>query len=138
MAFLYNSDSNPDFDINHLTIAERDKYLTQIQSLIELKKKMLLDKRKHLKHITKDNKYLQLPNCTVLGNCDKYYENTLLKKQKEMRALEILREYTSNLSRNNDLTIQQIQEAKNDQKQIVSKLNYLKNDLDKIIQSQNE
>ena len=45
--------------VKYIHLEERDQQLLQIENVIELKRKMLLEKQKKLKHVSKQNQFLE-------------------------------------------------------------------------------
>ncbi len=54
-----------------LTLVERDLYLVHIDTLMDEKRKMLLEKQKTLQQTAKENEYLEM----VRNDYRKYYSN---------------------------------------------------------------
>lgn len=125
---LKKKDTN---EASYLNLAERDKYLSEIEQEIKSKKDLLLEKRKYLKKISGDNRFL-----TGVNHDYQTYYN-FIKKQKEdqMKTLNYLNDYISDMMVTTKLTDQDIAESNKEQRRILSEIKNIRKSLEEIIQT---
>jgi len=115
-------------------LASKDKQFIELQQLIELKRKMLLDKQIKYKKISKQNHFLE-----EIKNDYSNYSNYIMKqKQEQIQALEILHNYVKDLTTSGKLSKQNVKDAKYEQKKIIKELKSIKHNLDDAIQNNND
>jgi hypothetical protein len=114
-----------------LNLAERDKYLSKIEEEISSKKKLLLEKRKYLKKISGDNRFLTGVN----NDYQKYYDFIIKQKEDQMKTLNYLNDYIQDIMSNTKLTEQGILETKQEQKRILGEIKNIRKSLEEIIQT---
>jgi hypothetical protein len=115
-------------------LASKDQQFIQLQQLIDLKRKMLLDKQIKYKKIVKQNHFLE-----EIKNDYSSYSNYIMKqKQEQIQALEILQNYVRDLSVSGKLSKQNVKDAKYEQKKIIKELKSIKYNLDEVIQNNND
>ena len=118
-----------------LSLAVRDKYLQQIEQQIAAKRKMLIDKRNYLERTLKENAFLE----GVKKDYQKYRDYVVKEKQDQLRAMNVLKQYTEDLVTSTHLTEANIKETKRDQKDILREMEKIKMELEEImVPSQNE
>ena len=110
-------------------VRERDEQFIKIQDLIDAKKKMLIDKQKKLRFISKQNRFLE----TVKNDYTKYYEYIAEQKRDQIRALQVLDEYIKDLTLSGKLTKHNIEDAKEEQFKILNEVKSIKESLDSIV-----
>jgi hypothetical protein len=113
-----------------LPLAEKDSKLSQIQTEIINKKRLLVKKKKYLDKKNKTNEYLS----GVKDDYSKYYDVILHEKQQQYTALNLLKEYISDLMKTENLVDDQLRIAKHDQKDIIHEIDKVKVELDEIIE----
>jgi hypothetical protein len=117
-----------------IDLASKDQQFIQLQQLIDLKRKMLLDKQIKYKKISKQNHFLE-----EIKNDYSNYSNYIMKqKQEQIQALEILNNYVRDLTISGKLSKQNVKDAKYEQKKIIKELNSIKHNLDEIINNNND
>lgn len=116
------------------TIRQQDEQFIQIQNLIRTKKQMLLDKQKQMCIISNQNKFLNI----VKKDYEKYNSYIYKQKQDQIKALTILDKYINNLTKSGELSKYDLEDAKEEQKQILNELDNIKRNLDNIIQETKE
>lgn len=117
-----------------MNLASKDQQFIQLQQLIELKRKMLLDKQIKYKKISKQNHFLK-----EIKNDYSNYSNYIMKqKQQQIQALEILHNYVNDLTISGNLSKQNVKDAKYEQKKIIKELKSIKSNLDEVIQNNND
>jgi hypothetical protein len=112
-----------------IPIRERDEQFIQIQDLIDAKRKMLIDKQKKLRFISKQNRFLE----AVKNDYTNYYDYIAEQKRDQIRALQVLDEYIKDLTISGKLTKHNIEDAKEEQSKILNEVKSIKESLDSII-----
>jgi hypothetical protein len=113
----------------NMSLVEKDEKLLKIEELIEAKRRMLLEKQKKIKNISKQNQFLE----TVKNDYVKYYNYIAQQKQDQIKALELLNGYIDDLSTSGQLSKHNIDDAKFEQEKILKEVASIKNGLDSII-----
>ena len=116
-----------------LSLADRDKYLQQIEQQIAAKRKMLIDKRNYLERTLKENAFLE----GVKKDYQKYRDYMIKEKEDQLRAMNILKQYTEDLVTSTKLTEENIKETKRDQKDILREMEKIKMELEEIMRPSN-
>uniref|UniRef100_A0A6C0HE10 Uncharacterized protein n=1 Tax=viral metagenome TaxID=1070528 RepID=A0A6C0HE10_9ZZZZ len=112
-----------------LSLADRDKYLQQIEQQIAAKRKMLIDKRNYLERTLKENAFLE----GVKKDYQKYRDYMIKEKEDQLRAMNVLKQYTEDLGVSTKLTEANIKETKRDQKDILREMEKIKMELEEIM-----
>lgn len=112
-----------------IPIRDMDDQFMQIQDLIDVKRKMLIEKQQKLREISKQNRFLEV----VRNDYSRFRNYISQQKRDQIRALEILNGYIDDLCNSGQLTKYNIEDAKEEQKKIVRELNSIKANLDSII-----
>ena len=115
---------NNESDIK-LSLADRDKYLYQIELQLNSKKKLLKDKVKHLEITIEDNPYLG----TVQNDYKKFMELIKLEKENQIRLMNYLNTHIENIMVNGKLTEKDLLESKKDQDEIIDEIKKIKENL---------
>jgi len=110
-------------------LEKNDEKFIHIQDLIDAKRIFLLEKQKKLRFITKQNRFLE----EVKNDYSKYYGYVAEQKQNQIRALQLLENYISDLTKSGSLTRHNIEDAKEEQKKILREMKQLKSTLDSLI-----
>ena len=115
-------------EIYHIRIPleKKDEEFMHIQNLIELKRKLLLEKQKKLRVISKQNCFLD----EVQKDYLKYYMYIVEQKQSQIKALQLLETYINDLTNSDNLTKHNIYDAKTEQRKILKEIKQIKNGLD--------
>jgi DNA repair exonuclease SbcCD ATPase subunit len=114
---------------NYIHLENRDQQLLQIENLIDAKRKMLIDKQKKFKNLTKENEFLN----EVKEDYNKYYGYIVKQKEDQMSALTLLNGYIKDLTVSGTLSKNNVQDAKNEQQKILTEINSIKKGIDEII-----
>ena len=114
---------------NYINLENRDQQLLQIENLIDAKRKMLINKQKKFKNLTKQNEFLN----EVKQDYNKYYGYIVKQKEDQMSALTLLNGYIKDLTISGTLSKNNIQDAKNEQNKILTEINSIKKGIDEII-----
>lgn len=108
-----------------------DDKLLKIDELIEAKRQMLQDKQKTIGKIAKQNKFLE-----DVKNDYANYNNIIMKqKQEQIQALELIHKYINDLKSTEQISRQNIEDAKNDQLKIMNEIQSIKQNLEGIVNS---
>jgi pyruvate/oxaloacetate carboxyltransferase len=110
-------------------LAKRDLEFMQIQSLIEAKKRLLIEKQKKLRFITNQNSFLE----EVRNDYNKYYGYISKQKEDQIKALQLIKDYITNLTISGQLSKQNVNDAKQEQKKILSEIKSIQSGLDYIM-----
>ena len=114
---------------NYIHLENRDQQLLQIENLIDAKRKMLINKQKKFKNLTKQNEFLN----EVKQDYNKYYGYIVKQKEDQMSALTMLNGYIKDLTVSGNLSKNNIEDAKNEQHKILTEINSIKKGIDDII-----
>jgi hypothetical protein len=117
MPFTYN-------DMNN-----KDTQLMKIEEIIDTKRKMLINKQKRLRFMSKQNAFLD----AVREDYDKYNEYIVKQKHDQMKALRVLQSYIDDLNRSTKLTKQNMTDSKEEQRKIVNEIKSIQHNLDEIV-----
>jgi hypothetical protein len=115
------------------SLAEKDDQFLNIEELIEAKRRMLLEKQKKFKLIQKQNQFLDI----IKDDYSKYYNYISKQKQDQIKALEILNNYISDLTTSGKLTKNNINDAGFEQKKIIKEIRSIRKGLDGIMDGTN-
>lgn len=115
--------------VNNFTLAERDKYLIQIEAQIKAKKNMLLSKHDVLEKTIKENKLLE----NIKKDYKKYYDIIANQKKEELRVMGILKQYTEDLIKSNKITEKEIKQVKLEQREIIAEIKKIQKEMDETI-----
>ena len=113
----------------YIHLENGDQKLLQIENLIDAKRKMLIDKQKKFKNLTKENEFLN----DVKQDYNKYYGYIVKQKEDQMSALTLLNGYIKDLTVSGTLSKNNIEDAKNEQNKILTEINSIKKGIDDII-----
>ena len=113
----------------NMPLEKKDERLLHIEELINIKRKMLLDKQKKFRFIEKQNNFLD----AVKNDYNKYYNYISQQKQDQIKALELLNNYVHDLSISGELSKHNIEDAKFEQERILNEVKSIKKGLDNII-----
>jgi len=117
----------------HMPLLERDERLLHIEDLIESKRRMLLEKQKKFRFISKQNRFLD----AIKNDYVKYYTYITQQKEDQIKALQLLNNYIHDLSTSGELSRSNIEDAKVEQARILREVKSIKNGLDSIINNTN-
>jgi len=112
-----------------LSLAERDLYLVHIDSLIDEKRRMLLEKQKTLQQTAKENEYLEM----VRNDYRKYYNHIVKQKEDQINAMNYLNEYIKEIMVKGKLTDADLENAKMEQDELIQEMGQIKRTLDEIV-----
>lgn len=113
-----------------ISLREKDERFMKIQLLLDEKTRMLADKQRYLKKISTQNAFLN----DVLQDYSKYGDYITQQKRDQVKALNLLNTYIEDLKTSGQLTKQNIEDAKMEQRKILGELDEITNYLDKLIE----
>ena len=116
-----------------IPVKDRDDKLLQIQNLIDAKRKMLSNKQKKLRFISKQNKFLE----AVRNDYEKYNNYMIQQKTDQIRALQLIDDYIKDLTTSGKLTRHNIEDAREEQAKILREVKSIKESLDSIVDETN-
>ena len=117
-----------------LTLAERELYLVHIDTIMDEKRRMLLEKQKALQETAKENEYLEI----VRNDYKKYYDYIAKQKEDQIRAMNYLSQYIDEIIVNGKLTDADLENAKMEQGELIQEMGQIKDTLDEIVELQTE
>ena len=117
-----------------LTLAERDLYLVHIDTLMDEKRKMLLEKQKTLQQTAKENEYLEM----VRNDYRKYYNHIVKQKEDQISAMNYLKQYIDEIIVDGKLTDVDLENAKMEQDELIQEMAHIKSKMDEITQVQQD
>jgi len=116
-----------------ISLSDRDLYIMQINSQIQAKKKFLIERDNMLKEESKNNEYLEL----VRREYQDLYNCKIKEKREEIRFINNLNKYLDNILKTANLSKEDIEKQKKDQKKILDEIKGLEKELDKLIKKTN-
>tara|TARA_Y100001958_G_C21221413_1_gene546775 strand:+ start:1331 stop:1684 length:354 start_codon:yes stop_codon:yes gene_type:complete len=111
-----------------MNIALDDKKVCQVKMLIQQKNDKLESKLRELKNTQENNKFLS----TVVDDYIKYFKYIRDKKTEQYNALRKITDYIDRISETSDMTEYLLRESKNDQKDIIKRMEDIKAKIDSI------
>ena len=112
----------------------REANFLQLQELIEVKRKMLLDKQKNFTVLTKQNHFLR----DMKDDYSRYYKHIAQQKEDQMAALNLLKEYVHDLTTSGSLTRNNIKDAEMEQEKLLREVKTIKASLDSLVNKTRE
>jgi cell division septum initiation protein DivIVA len=118
-------------EIQVFPLAQRDLILSQIDKQIKAKKELLITKHKELQKKQEVNDFLD----NVKNDYNRYYNYIVREKEKQLKAMNMLKEYLDDLINSEQLVNTQLKMAKLDQRQILEEMDKIKSELDELVSS---
>ena len=115
--------------IGNYQLPRKDDQFQLLQEMIDAKRDSLIKKQKTLHFLSKENSFLQ----GIRDDYSKYNKHIVQQKQDQMTALTILNKYIQDLSVTGELSKQNIEDARSEQKNILEEIDTIKKSLDKIV-----
>ena len=112
-------------------LAKRDQKIYQLKEELENRKKMLCLKRNQLKNNLKENIFLQ----EVVEDYDSYNKSIVNEKEKQIVFLKLLHSYIDNISDELNLTDQKLKHSKQEQREILKEISFLKDEIDDLVEN---
>lgn len=130
----HHHDNHHNHNHNHspfaqMNLGEKDMLLQNVEAKIEAKRAMLLKKRQHLEHASKENEFLGM----VKNDYQKYYDYIIGQKQDQMKAMTLLKTYVDDLIVTGKMTDADLQNAKQDQVSLMGEVGKIKKSLDELV-----
>ena len=107
-----------------------DDELMSVQKVIDQKRKYLLEKQMYIQHLEKQNKFLR----EVRNDYNTYNQYMVKQRQDQILALHILNEYVQDLAISGKLTKTDLEDARQEQQNVLSEIGKLKGSLGTIVQ----
>lgn len=111
------------------SLGERDNYLRGIEEQIQNKRDFLLNRGKHLEKLKMENHFLK----GVQNDYTTYYSTILKQKEEQIAAINMLNQYLNEMIVNSQVTENDIQNTKKEQRHILKEMDRIKKELDNII-----
>jgi hypothetical protein len=118
----------------NMPLVKKDEQFLHLQYLIDSKRRMLLEKQKKLRFVTKQNQFLD----AVKSDYAKYYGYISQQKNDQINALNLLNNYIKDLTVSGQLSKNNIDDAKYEQERIMKEVNQIKKGLDNIMNDTDE
>jgi len=115
-----------------MNVADRDSYLNKIEQQIQLKRRLLLEKRKYLEENVKENHFLE----SVRNDYKKYHNFILKQKQDQVKSMQFLNQYIDDLMVSGKLTENDIVNSKKEKQEIMSEVDKIKKDLENLMKNE--
>ena len=112
------------------SFTKEDQQLMSVQELIDQKRKYLLEKQMYIQHLEKQNKFLR----EVQNDYNTYNQYMVKQRQDQILAMHILNEYVQDLAISGKLTKTDLEDARQEQANILGEINKLKGSLGTIVQ----
>ena len=109
---------------------DEDQHLINIQNVIDQKRKYLLEKQMYIQHLEKQNKFLR----EVQNDYNTYNQYMVKQRQDQILAMHILNEYIQDLAISGKLTKTDLDDARQEQANILKEIGKLKGSLGTIVQ----
>ena len=112
-----------------MELVMRDHKIFQMKAEIENRKKILCAKRQELAKNTRENIFLT----EVANDYDKYNKHMISQRMKQISFFQTLNQYIDNITDELQLTDSKLKESKQQQREITTELENLKNELDYLV-----
>jgi uncharacterized membrane-anchored protein YhcB (DUF1043 family) len=124
-----DSTETDDFELDKLSLKEKDELFMQLQQLADAKKRMLLENQKKImKESSKNNEFLD----RVKEDYAKYNQYFVKQGNDLVRALEIIREHIQDLNSSGELSEQNVKDSKEEQKKIAREIEEIRDFLQEL------
>ena len=114
--------------IGNYQLPRKDDQFQLLQGMIDAKRESLIKKQNTLQFLSKENTFLQ----GIRDDYSKYNKYIVQQKQDQMTALSILNNYIQDLAVTGELSKQNIEDARTEQKKILEEIDSIKKNLDSI------
>jgi hypothetical protein len=104
--------------------------LIHIEKEIEIRRKRLIEKQTKMKQLSKQNHFLQ----QVKEDYAQYHATILRQKQEQLRAMELLHQYLHELTLTEQLSKNNIKDARYEQRKILHEIKKIKKQVDELVQ----
>ena len=114
-----------------MELALRDKKIFQMKAELENRKKILCAKRQQLIQNKKENSLLG----SVLEDYERYNKHVIQEQEKKTAFLHMLHSYIEKISHDLNLTDSKLKESKDEQRDIMKEISYLRDEIDDLVKS---
>ena len=115
--------------MNNIQLVDKDLRLYDIEEQINARRKLILDKNKTIQNKKKQNHFLN----EVKQDYETFYKYIVNEKQQQYQSMELLNKYLDDLKKTNQLAEDELTVLKYDQKDILSEMDKIKLELNKLI-----
>lgn len=112
-----------------LTLAERDQCIKKIESQIEDKKNILIEKQKLINKNVKFNQLLE----HIRNDYHKYYNYIIQQKREQIQAMNILNSYIRELSNSGSLSKNNLKDSKFEENKILNEIKHIEHSMNHLI-----
>lgn len=112
-----------------MLVAYDDILQKKIEKEIQDRENDLRETYKDLQKTSLENKFFQ----SVLDDYEKYYVFIVEEKEKQYNAFQVISDYLDGLTLQSCLTKEQMNQLRNDQKDILERLSFIRNELNEIV-----
>jgi len=112
-----------------LTLAERDQCIKKIESQIEDKKNILIEKQKLINKNIKFNQLLE----HIRKDYEKYYNYIIQQKREQIQAMNILNNYIRELSNSGSLSKNNLKDSKFEENKILNEIKHIEHSMNHLI-----
>ena len=117
-----------------MNLALRDQKIFQLKSELENRKRILCAKRQQLKSNMRENQLLR----EVAQDYDNYNKHIIDQKEQQIVFLKRLNDYIENISVDLKLTDNKLKESKQEQREIMKEISFLKSEIDDLVENNDE
>jgi hypothetical protein len=110
-------------------VAIRDKTIESLQRQIADRKKLLSENGRKLNIIVNENEYLS----EISDDYQKYFQYIKSQKENQIKAFDLIYKYLERLIKSSTITEREMDSAIREQREILEKINNIKDELDDII-----
>ena len=114
-----------------MDLALRDQKIFQLKAELENRKRVLCAKRQQLKGNMRENNLLK----EVAKDYDTYNKNIIDQKEKQIIFLKRLNDYIEDISVDLKLTDNKLKESKQEQREIMKEISFLKSEMDDLVEN---
>jgi hypothetical protein len=114
-----------------MIVAVRDKSIVSLQNQIINRKRLLAENQKKLSIITDENEYLN----EISNDYQTYFGYIQEQKEQQIKAFDLIYKYLERLIKSSNITETEITNAMREQREILEKINGIKDEMDDIINS---
>jgi hypothetical protein len=117
----------------NISLSERDLYLYDIEDQIKARRELILNKKQMLDKKQKVNHFL----AGVKNDYQKYYQYIVNEKQQQYNSMKVLQNYLDDLIKTDKFTNNEIHNVKHDQTELLTEMDKIKSELEKLIRQTN-
>lgn len=117
-----------------MNLALRDQKIFQLKAELENRKRILCAKRQQLKSNMRENHLLR----EVAKDYDNYNKHIIDQKEQQIVFLKRLNDYIENISVDLKLTDNKLKESKQEQREIMKEISFLKSEINDLVENNEE